>query len=429
MFEDVFVAEHVCDARLVGLHRPVHDVDPVGEKIGHRAATEIPELTPDEKFVFAEGLIGCVAEPLLPVERAGVDDLARAMRLVVLPPVGADLGDAAEAAALDEIDGVAEMAPTALLHAALEDLLAGADGFGEDGAFFERVGDGLFEVDVFAGGDGVGGDANVPMIGSRDEDGVELLIEDFFVIDVSAGIRSCGAIFDGVAARGVNVADGDDLVSADAIGGIEEVIHAAAGADDADAERVVGAEDAGGSESGHSGGDDEVAAIDWDEHGESILAERGRRGKRRWANARLRTRFTSEILRLARNDTALYRMTNRLGRKAVLKSVRATLAREYGEDCRKTFSCAECVSDHDSETLVHGLRAMFACDCGDVPVWLSRVLVVKVLCLPDGRSRAHLRRMYAAGIASEAATKTVAILQLQAETEIFHRTTCIEVLH
>jgi len=31
--------------------------------------------------------------------------------------------------------------------------------------------------------------------------------------------------------------------------------------------------------------------------------------------------------------------------------------------------------------------------------------------------------MYAAGIASEAATNTVAILPLQAETEIFHRTT------
>ena len=96
------------------------------------------------------------------------------MRLVVLPPVGADLGDAAEAAALDEIDGVAEVGPTALLHAALEDVFAGADGFGEDGAFFERVGDGLFEVDVFAGGDGVGGHADVPVVGRGDEDGVEV---------------------------------------------------------------------------------------------------------------------------------------------------------------------------------------------------------------------------------------------------------------
>src|ERR1700733_5803092 len=194
------------------------------------------------------------------------------------------------------------MAPTALLHAALENLFAGADGFGEDGALFDRVGDGLFEVYVFAGGDGFSGDANMPMIGSRDEDGVELLIEDFFVIDVSAGTRSCGAIFDGVAARGVDVADCDDLVSADAVGGIEEVIHAAAGADDADAKRVVGTEDAGGSESGHSGSDDEVATRDWDEHGESILAERGRRGKRRGADARSGTRITTEILHLARND-------------------------------------------------------------------------------------------------------------------------------
>ena len=71
----------------------------------------------------------------------------------------------AEAAALDEIDRVAEVGPAALLHAALQNLLAGADGFREHGAFFKRVRDGLFEIDVFAGGDGVDGHADVPVVG------------------------------------------------------------------------------------------------------------------------------------------------------------------------------------------------------------------------------------------------------------------------
>ena len=82
------------------------------------------------------------------------------------------------------------MGPAALLHAALEDVFAGADGFGEEGAFFECVGDGLFEVDVLAGGDGVGGHVDVPVVGGGDEDGVELLVEDFFVVEVSGGVRS-----------------------------------------------------------------------------------------------------------------------------------------------------------------------------------------------------------------------------------------------
>ena len=251
------------DARLVGLHGPMHDIDPVREEIGHRAAAEIPEPAPAEEFFFAEGLIGRAAEPLLPIERCGSTTGFGPCALVVLPPVGADLRDAAEAAALNEIDGVAEVAPTALLHAALEDLFAGADGAGEDGAFFERVGDRLFEVDVFAGGEGVGGHADVPVVGRRDEDGVELVVEDFAIVDVRGGGVAGGATFDGFAARRVDVADGDDLVAAGAVGGVEQVAHASAGADDADAKSVVGAEDAGGGESGDAGGDDEIATIDW----------------------------------------------------------------------------------------------------------------------------------------------------------------------
>ena len=63
LLENIFVAEHLRLARLVGFHGPVHDVDPVGEEIGHGAAAEIPEPAPVVEFFLAEGLIGSAAEP------------------------------------------------------------------------------------------------------------------------------------------------------------------------------------------------------------------------------------------------------------------------------------------------------------------------------------------------------------------------------
>ena len=261
LLEHVFVAEHVDVLGLIGFHGPVSDVDPVGEEIGHGAAAEIPIPTPAMEFFGVEGLIGSAAEPGLPIESLKLDGLTRPVRLVVLPPVGTDLKDAADAAALDEFDGVAEVGPTALLHAALENAVAGADGAGECGAFFEGVGDRLFEVDVLASGEGVVCHADVPVVGRGDEDSVERLVEDLAVVGENGG-EAVGAEADGVPMRAVDVADGSDLVAADGIGRREKSAHAAASADDADAKGVVGAENASGGESGESSGDDEAATIE-----------------------------------------------------------------------------------------------------------------------------------------------------------------------
>ncbi len=95
--------------------------------------------------------------------------LGRLPAQIILPPVGAYLGDASEAASLDQIDGITKVSPAALLHAALQNLLAGANRMGERCAFFDRVGDRLFQVDVFAGGQGIDGHANMPVIRGRDE--------------------------------------------------------------------------------------------------------------------------------------------------------------------------------------------------------------------------------------------------------------------
>src|SRR5205085_12354039 len=141
-----FVGEYLRLGRSVGFHGPVDHIDPVREEVGHGAAAEIPEPAPEIKLFFGVGLSGRAAKPLLPVESLRVYRFVIADPMeIVLPPVGADLRDATEAAALDEIDSVAEVGPTALLHAALQDLLAGANRLGEGGAFFEGVRDRLFE--------------------------------------------------------------------------------------------------------------------------------------------------------------------------------------------------------------------------------------------------------------------------------------------
>ena len=212
------------------------------------------------EFFIAEGLVGSSAEPKLPIERLLVNGLRRPIPSVVLPPIGSDLGNAAQAAALNEIDGIAEVSPTALLRAALQNLLAGADGAGESGAFFEGVSDGLFQVDVFAGGQGIGCHAHVPVVGRGDEDGIDLLLEHLAVVQVGGG-QSVGALLDGIAVRRIDVADGDDLVRTGFIGGIEQATHPAAGADDSDANGVVGAKRPGRGERGKGAGNKKTAAI------------------------------------------------------------------------------------------------------------------------------------------------------------------------
>jgi len=93
------------------------------------ATAGVPKPAPEIESFCIERLLGSAALPLLPIEGLHVDRLERLRCVgeIVLPPIGADLRNAAEAAALDEVDSVAKVAPTALLHAALQDLFAGAD--------------------------------------------------------------------------------------------------------------------------------------------------------------------------------------------------------------------------------------------------------------------------------------------------------------
>ena len=96
----------------------------------------------------------------------------------------------------------------------------------------------VLQIDVFAGRQRIDRHANVPVIRRRDEDGINIARKHLVIVEV--GRRTAiGTFFDGVAVWSIDVADGDDLVRANFVGGIEQVAHAAAGADDSDTEGVV----------------------------------------------------------------------------------------------------------------------------------------------------------------------------------------------
>src|SRR5262249_175343 len=65
LIENKFIREHVDFFGRVGFHGPVHDIDPVSAKIGHRAAAEIPVPAPAMEFLLNEWLLGRAAEPAL----------------------------------------------------------------------------------------------------------------------------------------------------------------------------------------------------------------------------------------------------------------------------------------------------------------------------------------------------------------------------
>src|SRR5579883_3420318 len=119
--EDILIAHSLCFLRLGDLHRPMDDIDPVGEQVGHGTAAEVPEPAPISEFFFVEGLIGRRTEPAFPIEQVQIDGYTRGAVLIILIPIRAHARDTANVAALKQVDSALEMNPAPLLHTALED--------------------------------------------------------------------------------------------------------------------------------------------------------------------------------------------------------------------------------------------------------------------------------------------------------------------
>ena len=127
----------------------------MGKQIGHAAAAKIPEPAPAIKLFFAEGLIRAHPSHIFQSSAWVSTGLGGQVAGCSSATSRFYLGDTSQAAALNQIDRVPEVGPAALLHATLQNLFAGANGLRKGSAFFDGVGDRFFQVDVFAGGEGV----------------------------------------------------------------------------------------------------------------------------------------------------------------------------------------------------------------------------------------------------------------------------------
>ena len=158
----------------------------------------------------------------------------------------------------------------AALCADLDDAVGGADGIDDAVAFFNGVAERLFDIDVFAGADGVDEHSGVPMVRCGDDDGVDgFVVEELSVVFLTLGtgggdLEACLDVWR------VDVADRGDL-EADFFELAGQEAAATAGTDEAEVGAAVCAEDA---LVGGGGGEDGAA-----QHGVRQFNERNGRAK------------------------------------------------------------------------------------------------------------------------------------------------------
>ena len=172
----------------------MHDVDLVRAEVGHLAAGVIPE--PAEMVDAALRVVrprGRRAEPHVVVEiarRGGVGGRAEARHDVA---VGgrADAHDLADVAGLQQLARVLVVQAGALLRAHLHDAVVAARHVGHPAAFPDENGERLLDVDVLAGGAGHHGHQGVPVIGSADDDGLQVLVVEHACGSRNRAWRAC----------------------------------------------------------------------------------------------------------------------------------------------------------------------------------------------------------------------------------------------
>ena len=189
-----------------------------------------------------EGTLGGFAQPLRPV-----DGFFRSVgRNGILPGAfggvamvrHADHVDFAERAAGDQFLGLGGECGRLCLAANLQHP-AGVFGGGDDArAFLQRPRHGLFDVDVFAGREGVKDDLLVPVVRRGDDDGVNVFVIEYGAI-VANGLDAIAELFFGaLQAAVVEIGDGNSFGSRDGQELINQLFAANAAADESEADSI-----------------------------------------------------------------------------------------------------------------------------------------------------------------------------------------------
>ena len=233
------------------------------------AARVIPEEAPVGIAVGVELALRGLAEERFPDDvlagHVGINR-ARPLRLAVrrvAVHVRVNGGDLADIAGGEKVGGVGHLTGRTGLMADLHGALAG---FLVGGAHALGVVDGerhgLFLIDVLAGIERGGEMLAMEMLRRGDQDGVDgFVVEQIAVVEIGLGVgRNQFGVFETL---GIDIGEGDELGVGAGDGGFN-VLHAAvAGADDAEADAVVGSQDVGNRErAGQAGSDfaDEIAS-------------------------------------------------------------------------------------------------------------------------------------------------------------------------
>ncbi len=172
--------------------------------------------------------------------------------------------DFAEVAGLSPGDGLAEAFARADLSTGLGNAAGFLGGGDKLAAFPDVVGNGFFDVDIFAGLQGPDAHERVPVIGGGNSDGVEIgcgeelaNVGKFFYNDALFGEIGGGAIEH----SGVGVADGDDAYAFDFAEATEVIFAATVEADDGDPNIGMGADHLAPGAGGESGGGGEERGV------------------------------------------------------------------------------------------------------------------------------------------------------------------------
>ena len=236
-------------ARPVRAGDPHGHIEPVRADVGHEAAGIIPVPAPGGGALGIIGSFGGRAEEPLPVDlvraeerRVGAARDVGVFRAVAEVP-DADEADVADLAGGDDLAGLVEVLAAAALVANLDDLFRGFH-FG-DHVF--ALGDGprqrLLDVGVFPGPHRVEEDAVVEVVGRRDDHPVDVLArEKVEVIDVGLLDRPAERLLRPLQHAAVDVGEGNDL-GPELLGCCQPRAAAVAGADAAQPQAVIGAED------------------------------------------------------------------------------------------------------------------------------------------------------------------------------------------
>ena len=216
-------------------------VDPVGQQVGQHTPAEVLEVPPALEALGVEGLIAGRTQPPFPVEPGHVD-LGGRLQALELIPVRLDERHLAELARIHDLLAEDPVVPAPLLGAGLHHLLRGLDGRDHGRALVDGVRDGLLDVDVLAGGDGLERHRLVPVIGSADEDRVYVLVVEHAAVVGDLRRLAPGDLHRLQHPGLVDVGDRDHLLARQRPELLHEVARAAAGADHADADAVVRAE-------------------------------------------------------------------------------------------------------------------------------------------------------------------------------------------